>query len=236
MTNAENPKIDRRAVLAAGLTGGAGLLLSSPVLAQDKHSDDEGVTAPEDLMKEHGVLNRCLLIYEEGIRRVQAKEVVAPAVFHHTADLIRRFVEEYHEKNEEKYIFPVFQKAGKLTDLVDTLLSQHKAGRAVTKQIIRLSTPDAFRDAENAATVVAYCQSFIRMYRPHESREDTVLFPALRTILTPKQVEALGERMEEDEHKVLGDEGFEKAVAEVTSIEKALGIYDLKQFTPKVIA
>ena len=61
---------------------------------------------------------------------------------------------------------------------------------------------------------------------------DTILFPGLRTILKPKQVEALGARMEEDEHKVLGDEGFEKAVAEVAGIEKALGIYDLTQFTP----
>jgi hypothetical protein len=31
---------------------------------------------------------------------------------------------------------------------------------------------------------------------------------------------------------VLGAEGFEKAVAEVASLEKALGIYDLAQFTP----
>ena len=72
------------------------------------------------------------------------------------------------------------------------------------------------------------------MYRPHESREDTVLFPTLRTILKPKQVEELGERMEEDEKKVLGDEGFEKSVAQVAALEKQLGIYDLSQFTPKV--
>jgi hypothetical protein len=71
------------------------------------------------------------------------------------------------------------------------------------------------------------------MYRPHESREDTVLFPALPTLLTPRQVEALGDKMEEDEHKVLGDEGFEKSVDKVASIEKAHGIYDLAQFTPK---
>ena len=38
---------------------------------------------------------------------------------------------------------------------------------------------------------------------------------------------------EEDEHKVLGDEGFEKSVDKVASIEKARGIYDLAQFTPK---
>jgi hemerythrin-like domain-containing protein len=230
-------RTDRRRVLAAGLGAVAASILAvgtRPASAANSQNPDEGVTAPEDLMKEHGVLNRCLLIYEEGIRRVQAKEEVAPAVFHHTADLIRRFVEEYHEKNEEKYIFPVFQKADRLTDLVQTLLTQHKAGRAVTNQIIRLSTPDVFRVTENQQKVIAAAQSFIRMYRPHESREDTVLFPALRSILTPKQVEVLGERMEEDEHKVLGDEGFEKAVAEVASIEKALGIHDLNQFTPKV--
>jgi len=237
MENESCSRPDRRRVLTASI-GAVGMLVVGGERGgfAAPPDPDAGVTAPEDLMKEHGVLNRCLLVYEEGIRRVQAKEEVSPQVFHHTADLIRRFVEEYHERNEEKYIFPVFQKAGKMTDLVQTLLTQHKAGRAVTNEIIRLSTPDAFKDAQNQHKVVVAAQSFIRMYRPHESRDNTVLFPALRTILTPKQVEALGERMEEDEHKVLGDEGFEKAVAEVEGIEKALGIYDLKQFTQKVSA
>lgn len=225
--------VDRRAILTAG----ASVLLGSPALAAPekgaKWDPDEGVTAPEDLMKEHGVLNRCLLIYEAGMARLHDGEEVAPAVFNHTAQLVKKFVEEYHEKNEENHIFPVFVKAGKLTDLVETLKTQHKAGRTVTAEILRLSQPDQFRDKENQARLVRSIHSFIRMYRPHEAREDTVLFPALRTILRPKQVEALGDRMEEAEHKVLGDEGFEKSVAQVAAIEKQLGIYDLKQFTPR---
>ena len=224
------PRPMRRAVISAA---GAGLVLMNGGVALAA-SDDEGVTAPEDLMKEHGVLNRCLLIYEGAIRRIETKEEIGPEVFQHTANLVRRFVEEYHEKNEETYIFPVFKKAGKLTDLVDTLLTQHKAGRAVTGQILMLSQPDTFKSAENRQKLIQACRSFIRMYRPHEAREDTVLFPALRTILKPKEVENLGERMEEDEQKVLGKEGFEKAVAQVADIEKKLGIYDLKQFTPRV--
>jgi hemerythrin-like domain-containing protein len=225
-------RLTRRAVIG---TGSAGLILAAGVPASPaSHSGDEGVTAPEDLMKEHGVLNRCLLIYEEGMRLVQARKDVSPQVFHRTAELVRRFVEEYHEKNEEKYIFPVFQKAGKLTELVETLLTQHKVGRLVTARLFLLSQPNSFKDPGNRARVVSCCQSFIRMYRPHASREDTLLFPALRTILEPKQVAALGARMEEDEHKVLGDEGFEKSVAEVSNIEKGLGIYDLNQFTPKL--
>jgi hemerythrin-like domain-containing protein len=224
-------RMTRRAMLMAGATGI--MLGAARVTHAARHTEDEGVTAPEDLMKEHGVLNRCLLVYEEGIRRLQAHEEVGPQVFHQTADLVRRFVEAYHEQNEEKYIFPVFQKAGKLTDLVTTLLTQHKAGRALTAEILRLSEPSAFQNPDAQGRLVAACQQFIRMYRPHEAREDTVLFPALRTILPPKQVEALGARMEADEKKVLGAEGFEKAVAEVASLEKALGIYDLAQFTPQ---
>src|SRR5438067_960684 len=232
-------EMSRRSVLRIGigaaLSSAAGTIEAQgkPVRARPGLDPDKGVTAPEDLMKEHGVLNRCLLIYEEGMRRLRGSEEVSPNVFNHTALLVRKFVEEYHEKNEEKYIFPVFESRHTLVDLVETLKTQHKAGRVVTAEIIRLSQPDLFRSQPNRDRIVALCAQFIRMYRPHESREDTVLFPALRTLLTPAQVEALGNRMEEDENKVLGEEGFEKSVAQVQGIEKALGIYDIKQFTPK---
>jgi len=223
---------NRRHFLAAGI----GLTLAgsaAPASAQEKIDPEAGVTAPEDLMKEHGVMNRCLLIYEEGIRRLRGHQEVSPAVFQHTAELVRRFVEEYHEQNEEKYIFPEFERARKLTDLVETLKIQHKAGRQVTAAILRQAQPGSFGREGNRDRLIAACESFIRMYRPHEAREDTVLFPALRTLLTPKQVEALGDRMEEDEHKVLGDEGFERSLDQVVAIEKQLGIYELKQFTPR---
>jgi hemerythrin-like domain-containing protein len=229
-----NMQTNRREFVTALLTAGLapGSLRAAPHRSGPSWDPDQGVTAPEDLMKEHGVLNRCLLIYEEGIRRLRAHQEVGPDVFQHTAALVRRFVEQYHEKNEENHIFPQFKRAGKLTDLVDTLLRQHKAGRVVTANILRLSAPTAFRDSQNQEQLIAAVESFIRMYRPHEAREDTVLFPALRTILPPRQVAALGDRMEEAEHKVLGDEGFERSVDQVAAIEKQLGIYDLHQFTP----
>ena len=226
-------QIGRRAVIAAGAGAVFSLIQAESALGmQAKIDPEQGVTAPEDLMKEHGVLNRCLLIYEEAMRRLQAKHDVPPEVFNHTALLVKKFVEEYHEKNEEKYIFPVFKKAKKHVDLVHTLETQHKAGRVVTARIIDLSNPAKYRLKENQARIASSCQAFIRMYRPHEAREDTVLFPALREILTAKQVEALGGRMEEDEQKVLGKEGFEKSRDQVAAIEKQLGIYDLNQFTP----
>ena len=76
--------------------------------------------------------------------------------------------------------------------------------------------------------------AFIRMYRPHEAREDTVLFPVLHKIITPKKLAELGEQFEKEEDRLFGEEGFEKTVDQVAAIEKQLSIYELAQFTPKL--
>jgi hypothetical protein len=70
------------------------------------------------------------------------------------------------------------------------------------------------------------------MYNPHEAREDTVLFPGLRKIVSSHEYGSLGEDFEKKEHELFGDDGFEKMVNRVAGIEKSLGIYELAQFTP----
>ncbi len=57
--------------------------------------------APEDLMREHGVLKRVLLIYEEGIRRIDAKQDLPPESIRNGAEIIRTFIEDYHGKLEK---------------------------------------------------------------------------------------------------------------------------------------
>ena len=211
------------------------LLKAARADEKDKQQGSEDdVSAPEDLMREHGVLNRALLVYEEGLRRLRDKDDVGPELFLKTATLIRKFVEEYHEKDEEHFIFPEFEKRNQMVELVKVLRKQHEAGRAVTEVVLRAAAPDAFRKEENRKELVIAVEAFIRMYRPHEAREDTVLFPALRRMLPEKQMKEIAEQMEKSEDMVLGDEGFEKAVDQVAGIEKQLGIYELDQFTPKV--
>jgi hemerythrin-like domain-containing protein len=190
------------------------------------------ISAPEDLMREHGVLNRILLVYEAGAKRLSAGEEMPCDIFNKTAQIVRRFVEDYHERSEEKFIFPHFEKEKKLVDLVTILRAQHEAGRRLTDTILRQAVPAQFGKAENRQEVIRACEAFIRMYRPHEAREDTVLYPALYEILPAKKIEDLGEQMEEEEHRHLGEKGFEKAVEEVAALEKQLGIHDLAQFTP----
>jgi hemerythrin-like domain-containing protein len=225
---------ERRRFLWTAALGVAGAPLLAARGDDQKDEPDEEVSAPEDLMREHGVLNRTLLIYEEGLRRLRAKEDVGPEAFQKTANLVRKFVEDYHEKLEENFIFPEFEKQKKLVDLVAVLRKQHDAGRALTDAVLRLCEPDAFRKEDGRKTLVETVQAFIRMYRPHEAREDTVLFPALHKLMPAKRMKDLGDRFEKEEDRLFGDEGFEKTVDQVAEIEKQLGIYELDQFTPKI--
>jgi hemerythrin-like domain-containing protein len=216
-------------------TAALGLAGLSPLRAAGKEDKpDEEVSAVEDLMREHGVLNRILLIYEEGLRRLRANEEITPEAFHKPATLVRKFVEDYHEKLEENFIFPEFEKRKKQLDLVKVLRDQHQAGRAVTDVVLREAVGDRFRKAENRRELVSACEAFIRMYRPHEAREDTVLFPALHKLISAKRLKELGEQFEKEEDRLFGDEGFEKTVDQVAAIEKQLGIYELSQFTPRI--
>ena len=64
------------------------------------------------------------------------------------------------------------------------------------------------------------------MYRPHEAREDTVLFPAFRGIVSAHEFDALGEEFEKKEDQLFGDEGFFKVVGQVAELEKKLGIFE----------
>src|SRR5690242_13185757 len=122
---------DRRRFLNRAGKVGAGLVIgaSASVLSlaqekkgrKDRHEEAEDIGPTEDLMREHGVLNRVLLIYEHFISQIDQKRDVQPELVTSAASIIRSFVEDYHEKQEEQFLFPRFEKAGVLTDLVPVL-------------------------------------------------------------------------------------------------------------------
>jgi len=222
-------------ILAAGATGHL-VLADEPVKPEGKKDEKpaEEVSPPEDLMREHGVLKRILLIYGEALRRMDAREDLPPEPIQQSAKLIRSFVEDYHEKLEENYLFPRFKKANKLVDLVDVLNVQHQAGRKLTDITLRYATVQGLRNADDRRRLADSMRQFIRMYNPHEAREDTVLFPAFRGVVSANEFDSLGEEFEKQEDKLFGDDGFFKVVDQVAEIEKKLGIYDLSKFTPKI--
>ncbi len=194
---------------------------------------EEEIPLTEDLMREHGVLNRVLLIYEEIIKRIDNTTDFSIATLDGAVTIIKSFIEEYHEKMEEDYLFPLFEQQKKEVRLVRTLKKQHIKGRELTANIKKLLAHTPLTNKDKMA-IKSLLQKFIRMYRPHEARENTELFPLVRSLMSEQEFKDLSEKMDDLEHKLFGKDGFEKIVKKVEDLEKDLGIYQLEQFTPEV--
>jgi hemerythrin-like domain-containing protein len=222
---------------------GAGVVLlgcNVPPDESEEETDKESakpatveVTAPEDLMREHGVLRRALLVYQESAIKLNAAAgAIPPEALQKTAKLFRVFGEDYHEqKLEESHIFPAVQKAGGIAAAyVGVLTAQHQRGRELTDYILSVTAAEKF-SAITAQTLARVMESLVRMYEHHAAIEDTIIFPAWKQTLTVEQMDAMNEKFEEIEQQQFGKDGYEAAVKRISDIEASIGLADLGQFT-----
>ncbi|HEY2970928.1 MAG TPA: hemerythrin domain-containing protein [Pyrinomonadaceae bacterium] len=238
------------AIVGTGLvlTGcGGGNMANTEVQKKEETSSkpDENkmggeVTATEDLMREHGILRRALLVYSAAAMKLRANaSSIAPDALQKTAKLFRAFGEEYHEKKlEEAYIFPAVKKVGgEAATYPDILIAQHNRGREITDYLIGV-TQGGKLGASNGEQLAKALESFVLMYRNHAAREDTIIFPAWKQTMTGKQLDEMNDKFEDIEHEQFGEDGFEDAVKQISAIESSLGLADISQFTapppPKV--
>jgi hemerythrin-like domain-containing protein len=226
----------RRFAFAAA-TGGAfaaGLALSGCARGGGATTGGgEGVSATEDLMREHGVLRRIMIVYREaGGWLAQGKTDFDVLALEQAADLFRAFGEEYHERElEEQHIFPMLQKIGGLGGaLVPTLLDQHKRGREMTA-FIRARCAGGRIAAGDAAPLARVLQDFERMYAAHTAFEDATAFQAWRQSISQKDRDEAGETFEKIERSHFGGHGFDMAVSQIAQIELKLGLSDLARYT-----
>ena len=194
------------------------------------------VTATEDLMREHGILRRALLVYQESVVKLrQDAASVPPDALEKVANLFRVFGEDYHEKKlEEVFIFPTVQKSpGIAASYVDVLLQQHTRGREITDYVLAVTKADKI--ASNSVEPLAKAlESFVRMYEHHAAIEDTVIFPAWKAATGQDELDKLGEQFEDIEHEQFGDDGYEMALKRMEEIENSLGLANLEMFTAPV--
>jgi hemerythrin-like domain-containing protein len=232
MSPSAQPLTRRELIAKATAVTTAGLITPSFVLASPESKEPE-VTATEDLMREHGVLRRALLVYTESIPKIRSDAAsFDAAALSGTGVLFRDFGENYHEKMlEEEHIFPVVRKGiGEAPKLVDILLAQHARGREITSYLLAVTKGGRIATA-NAEPLARSLEAFVLMYRNHAAREDTVVFPAWKTHFTNKQLDELSDQFEDIEHKMFGKDGFDDAVEKISAIETSLGFADLSQFT-----
>lgn len=193
----------------------------------------EEVTAVEDLMREHGILRRALMVYQESVVRLRQDATSVPAeAIEKTAQLFRVFGEDYHEQRlEEAYIIPMIRKVqAPVAIYADVLVAQHARGREITDYLLSVSKGEHI-PANHVDSVTKALESFVRMYDHHAAIEDTVIFPAWKKLTGEQEYNELGEKFEEIEHEIFGENGFESALRRIEEIESSLGLTNLEMFT-----
>ncbi|HLW23689.1 MAG TPA: hemerythrin domain-containing protein [Steroidobacteraceae bacterium] len=230
--------VDRRQLLVVAGTAALGLVAGAPRVraeeSQGKNAHDaREVLAVEDLMREHGVLRRALLVYAEAASRAaQGSDDLPMDALGRTAALFRTFGEDYHERAlEERHVFvPLINAGGENGALARTLTAQHQRGREITDYIARMAKQGRL-DPADRMSFSGTLTSFVRMYEHHAAIEDTIVFPAWKRTLSGNQYEELSDQFEDLEHRMFGKDGFEDALKRIAAIEQSFGLADLSALT-----
>jgi len=227
------PILPRRDALLLGV----GLLLPVALRAQaqkgTRPDQEKPVGAVEDLMREHGILRRILLVYAETVPMIERdSQSLDAAAIHRAAELFRAFGEDYHEKKlEEENIFPALKTAAApLAGMVQVLQRQHARGREITDHILGATKSGKIRTGLDKP-LAAQMRAFVRMYQNHTAREDTIIFPAWKKSLSQQKLDEMSDKFEGIEHQTFGTDGFDDAAAKIADIEGRLGFSDLDRFT-----
>ncbi|MDK3256335.1 hemerythrin domain-containing protein [Blastococcus capsensis] len=237
MTADPIPRVGRGSLSRRGLLTGAAGLVAGVGGTQAVHllgaADDDAAPRPpspgEELMTEHGVLKRILLVYRAAADQLTAGVTPPVGAVVDAARLVYDYVESFHEGLEEAYVFPRVRAAH--PDLVRTLLIQHDRGRHLTARIYRADALDLTR-ADARDRLRTMLGQFVRMYEPHEAWEDTVIYPALRLGTPQRELDLLAERFADLENSHYGDAALQQMLDRVAGIEEQLGVADLAAFTP----
>lgn len=207
---------------------------NGPLKNKGEELEEKESSPMEDLMKEHGFVERILIMYQRLIDRADMEQYLDIPVINRSAKMIRDYVNNHHERDEERYIFPKFREARYVGDLVETLKEQHDRSRKIANELVDLSAKGANISEDERKRLVYLCGSFIHMYLPHIAHENSILFPVFYDIVSAEYLEDIREKMGEGERKILGETGFRGLVGRLSELERSIGVHDLRQFTPRL--
>jgi hemerythrin-like domain-containing protein len=206
--------------------------LHSPAQTQAK-----AVVPTEDLMRDHGILRRALLVCHHCASLLHAGNTKGVGhALHDTAVLFGKFGGEYHEKAiEERFVFPtVMNGGGSASRYPAVLILQHERSNEFLRYVQDV-TKTGIIPGRLAGQLAAQLNEFDDMYRYHAAHEDTVVFPAWKAKLSDQAYAEMQQQFEEVEHKMNGEHGFEDALKTLERVESELGILNLaKQTMPSV--
>jgi hemerythrin-like domain-containing protein len=190
-----------------------------------------GLSATEGLLREHGVLDRILMLYETVIGQMAQGQAANVGIIAQATYVMRQYLEDHHAPFEHQYIYGLAAKNQKLPGIVNELIKQHKISRQLTDRIRKLAT-EAGSNAEQNKELITLCRAQVNMMRPHAAMEATLIFPALDRM--GAEAEKLHNMVGQRDKEQFGGDALQIFGSRMDQLEAQVGINDIKQFTPQI--
>jgi hemerythrin-like domain-containing protein len=157
-------------------------------------------TAPtEQLKAEHEKILIFLGILQRICAELEAKEDINPLYLGQVIEFMKIFVDKFHHRKEEDFLFPAMRKAGVRREPgpIGELMVDHIKGRSLARNM-NLAV-ERYRKYDLGAPVrfVESAKSYISLMIEHIQKEDEIYFPMAEKALSEMQKKELLESFEE---------------------------------------
>ena len=131
------------------------------------------------LMDEHRVIEKVLAALEAA-----AGQEVPAGFYERAIDFIRSYADGYHHAKEEERLFVYLEERGMPRDYgpLGVMVGEHDTGRA------HVDAMQGQLEAGDFEALRRESLAFVGLMRDHITKEDEVLFPMGRAMLTPDEV------------------------------------------------
>ena len=158
------------------------------------------------LMIEHRLIERMLLVIKDILADIESKNTVDPVLVDIAIDFIRVYADRTHHGKEEDILFRKLKNKPLSTDdrrLMNELIEEHVFGRQTTKALVDANTRYRNGDETALADIADKLLTLIEFYPKHIEKEDKVFFPSSRTYFTDEEDQAMLARFWEFDRKMI---------------------------------
>ena len=177
----------------------------------------------EDLMNEHRVIERMLVVVSRAADRLNEGREVGSEVFVGAADFFKNFADRCHHGKEEKLLFKKMMERGVSGEVgpIAVMLREHEDGRAHVRKIAELSARKL--DERSRTELIKHAKAYVDLLGQHIQKEDNILYPMANQILTSEDQKELEKGFDEVEEKIMGPGVHERYHHMIEEWEEKLG-------------
>jgi hemerythrin-like domain-containing protein len=178
----------------------------------------------EDLSHEHELIRRMISVMEALSAELQAGTPGIAGDLREAIRFVRGFADKCHHGKEEKLLFPLIASKNQTVASmpVRILTSEHDAGRTLIRELEDALMAIEAGDATALAKAAQALTLYTRMLRKHIDKEEDVVFPLARTLISEEEADLLAEQFEAVEEE-MGPAAHETFRAILESLEAKRG-------------